>query len=115
MEGTTVPPAGVFRLSEWLGASGAEARTTMNKTLIACLLMALAGCGERAVEIRPTDNAAIEVETLFTKDGCTVYRFNDAGRRYFVRCDSGQTRTEWSESYPCGKSMCRRDVAIPGA
>ena len=100
-------------MSEWLGASGAEARRTMNKTLIACLLLALAGCGERPVERTSTNNAAIQVDTLFTKDGCTVYRFEDAGRyRYFVRCDSGHTRTEWTES--CGKN-CTHEVEIPGA
>jgi hypothetical protein len=88
----------------------------MNKTMFACVaLLGLAGCMESkpAAETSQTNNAAIQVDTLFTKDGCTVYRFEDAGRsRYFVRCESGQTRTEWTES--CGKN-CTRPVEIPGA
>jgi hypothetical protein len=88
----------------------------MNKTLFACVaLLGLAGCMEikPAAETSQTNNAAIQVDTLFTKDGCTVYRFEDGGRnRYFVRCDNGQTRTEWTES--CGKN-CTRTAEIPGA
>lgn len=85
------------------------------RMLIAAAAVVLAGCGEKPVSTAPTDNAAIKVERLFDHDGCTVYRFYDAGTRYFVKCRDGSTRTEWSESYPCGKSMCRRDVAVPGA
>lgn len=50
-----------------------------------------------------------EVETLFTKDGCTVYRFMDAGYpRYFVRCGAeGRDSTAWSQ--PCGKACMRPD------
>lgn len=78
----------------------------------ACLL---AGCGADAVSTAPTDNAQIKVERLFDHDGCTVYRFNDGGTRYFVKCRDGSTRTEWSETYPCGKTTCTRPVAVPGA
>lgn len=85
----------------------------MRVTAIIVTAIALAGCGERPVERTSTNNAAIKVDTLFTKDGCTVYRFEDAGRyRYFVRCDTGQSRTEWTES--CGKN-CTHDVEVPGA
>lgn len=73
-----------------------------------------AGCGKKELEISPTDNAEVKVERLFDHDGCTVYRFYDAGTRYFAKCRDGSTRTEWSESYPCGKSVCRRDMAVPG-
>lgn len=79
--------------------------------LVACLL---AACSRDPVATTATDNAQIKVERLFDHDGCTVYRFYDAGTRYFVKCRDGSTRTEWSESYPCGKSMCRRDVAVLG-
>ncbi len=85
------------------------------RMLVAAAAVVLAGCGEKPVSTAQTDNAAIKVERLFDHDGCTVYRFNDAGPRYFVKCRDGSTRTEWSESYPCGKSMCRREVAVPGA
>ena len=79
--------------------------------LVACLL---AGCGADAVST-PTDNAQIKVERLFSHDGCTVYRFYDGGTRYFVKCRDGSTRTEWRESYQCGKTTCTRPVAVPGA
>lgn len=86
------------------------------RMLVAAAAVVLAGCGEKPVSTAPTDNAAIKVERLFDHDGCTVYRFYDAGTRYFVKCrDGSSTRTEWSESYPCGKSICRREVVVPGA
>lgn len=36
-----------------------------------------------------------KVDTLFQKDGCTVYRFADGGyNRYFTNCSGS---TEWNE------------------
>jgi hypothetical protein len=99
----------------WSRPEGGRLKGIQVKAPFFALLVLLAGCVEKAIEIRPTNNAAIQVETLFTKDGCTVYRFNDDGRRYFVRCESGQTRTEWSTTYPCGKSVCTARHEIPGA
>ena len=82
------------------------------KKLISCdAMILLAGCVKPATETSTTDNAEIQVDTLFTKDGCTVYRFEDGGRnRYFVRCENGQSKTEWHEG--CGKN-CTRPVEIP--
>ena len=80
--------------------------------LLVCLLTA---CYKAPVATTGTDNAEIKVERLFDHDGCTVYRFSDGGTRYFVKCRDGSTRTEWSERYPCGKSICHRDLEIPGA
>ena len=52
----------------------------------------------------PTDNSAIAVEQLFTHDGCSVYRFRDAGYpRYYVRCANG-SGTSWGETHSTGKS-----------
>ena len=88
----------------------------MKTTLLIALCAAmLAGCARGPVATAATDNAQIKVERLFDHDGCTVYRFWDSGPRYFVKCRDGSARTEWSENYPCGKSMCRREVMIPGA
>lgn len=73
--------------------------------LVCCLLAGCAGEAER------TDAAGkrFEVARLFTHDGCTVYRFYDAGRhRYFTNCSGS---TSWEES--CGKS-CAQSVEIPG-
>lgn len=79
---------------------------------IVVMVLIISGCQKPAAERAQTNNTAFQVDTLFTKDGCTVYRFEDAGRsRYFVRCSVGNTRTEWTES--CGKS-CTREVEIPG-
>lgn len=80
----------------------------------ACLLAA--GCGEKAIGIDPTNNAAVNVERLFDHDGCTVYRFHDYGHpRYYVRCRDQPARTEWTETYQCGKSQCSRAQSVPGA
>jgi hypothetical protein len=45
-----------------------------------------------------------KVERLFTNEGCTAYRFNDAGRYiYYTNC-SGSTQS--THSNPCGKTTC---------
>lgn len=80
-------------------------------TLLLALL--LAGCVREPLETSSTDNREFNVDTLFTKDGCTVYRFVDGSHsRYFVRCEGGQSRVEWTEA--CGKN-CSRPVAVPTA
>ncbi len=80
--------------------------------IVAALALAVAGCMRKPVETGKSDNAEIPVDRLFTKDGCTVYRFVDGGNsRYFVRCDgAASSSTGWNES--CGKS-CSRPVDIP--
>lgn len=87
----------------------------MYKSALVFAVALLAGCGEKAISINPTDNAKVPVERLFTHDGCTVYRFNDNGAKYFVRCDAGTSRTEWTEQRLCGKTTCSHHIAIPGA
>ena len=78
----------------------------MNRILILAAL--LAGCYNRPETVQQV-NADFRVETLFTKDGCTVYRFEDGGtRRYFTNCRGAVT---WREG--CGKN-CTRDVAVSG-
>lgn len=78
------------------------------KKLIFVALLALLGCGKDPMSKASTDNPEITVSTLFTHDGCTVYRFSDYGNpHYFVRCPQEQmtinTRTE-----SCGKGCARR-------
>ena len=83
------------------------------KTTIAALCIALfiTACGKQPIESTQTNNSNIQVDTLFEKDGCTIYRFLDAGTyRYFARCDTGQHKTMWTES--CGKG-CQRHIDIP--
>lgn len=81
--------------------------------IVAALGLTLAGCGREAIETTKTDNQAISVDRLFTKDGCTVYRFSDAGRyRYFARCAGTASMATWDES--CGKD-CSHPVDVPTA
>ena len=87
----------------------------MRRALAAIAATVIAGCGADAVSTEPTDNTQIKVDRLFDHDGCTVYRFRDGETRYFVKCRDGSARTEWSERYQCGKSVCTRPVAIPSA
>lgn len=56
-------------------------------------------------------SGSFNVEKLFTNDGCSVYRFHDAGYyRYYSKC-SGSTSSDTSYSYSesCGKN-CTREV-----
>jgi hypothetical protein len=82
----------------------------MIKTLLTGLfILTLLGCEKPPTERTQTTNPEFQVDTLFTKDGCTVYRFSDSGRnRYFVRC-STQASMHWDES--CGKN-CTTAVEI---
>ncbi len=84
----------------------------MKTAIVALVVALLSGCGAKAIETSATENAEIRVDKLFTKDGCTVYRFYDSGSKYFVRCDgAASTSTQWSET--CGKG-CTRNVQVPG-
>lgn len=49
------------------------------------------------------------VEMLFERDGCMVYRFLDGHYHYFVNCE-GQTIQTLHEQ--CGKSTCPRPDEI---
>lgn len=76
------------------------------------ILLAFLACDHEPVAHEPTDNAAVPVDTLFTKDGCTVYRFYDGGRnRYFARCEGAATTTTMSTE-SCGKG-CTEEVGVP--
>jgi hypothetical protein len=58
-------------------------------------IIALAGCN-KSPEKKEQVNTQFEVETLFEKDGCTVYRFYDSIRPiYFTNCKGS---TQWTQS-----------------
>lgn len=79
--------------------------------LITALSLVLStGCLQPAVAVQATNNASIDVEQLFTHDGCRVYRFRDGGYHYFVRCD-GAASAATVTPVRCGKH-CVRDEAI---
>lgn len=64
----------------------------MKKLLVALLALGLFGCTNKAVETTQTNNVAIPIETLFKHDGCTMYRFLDAGNfHYFAKCGNTST------------------------
>jgi len=74
----------------------------------AALVVATAGCARKAENSQQV-NAEFRVDTLFTKDGCTVYRFYDIGNyRYFTNCAGVTT---WTEG--CGKN-CKREMTVTG-
>jgi hypothetical protein len=78
----------------------------MKKILILAAILALAGCGKPA-ETSTSVGREFVVDTLFTHEGCTVYRFVDHGNaRYFTNCSGSTT---WREN--CGKN-CNRDINI---
>lgn len=61
--------------------------------------LALTGCTGRAESTNSTTNPNYKLERLFEHDGCTVYRFYDAGSRYYTDCRGSAM---WDEY--CGKS-----------
>lgn len=82
----------------------------MKRIAIAAMFAALlAGCVKGKAERTERAGQDFEVDTLFTKDGCTVYRFMDGGSpRYFTNCKGS---TSWRET--CGKN-CTREQGVGG-
>lgn len=55
-----------------------------------------------------TTNPTVKVDTLFTKDGCTIYRFEDRWEyHYFVKCEN--TSAVLSRQ-SCGKNCTREET-----
>ena len=83
---------------------------------IAACALVLAACGKPAERSTPA-GVGFSVDRLFTHEGCTVYRFGDAGEyRYFTKCEgAAYSGSSWSESRPCSKSQCRDAREIPTA
>ena len=79
------------------------------RTITALLLIAaLIGCSRDAEKSTPAGRD-FQVDTLFTHDGCTVYRFYDEGRaRYFTNCNGS---TVYEQYYGKGQSYAD---GIPG-
>jgi hypothetical protein len=76
---------------------------------IFCILLSLTlfGCASDALKVEKTDNAGINAELLFKKDGFSVYRFYDGTRAVYYVVPQGQAQTVYSEN--CGKG-CSREV-----
>lgn len=66
------------------------------KALILLSAALLTACDHDPVSVKTAGND-VHVGKLFTVDGCTVYRFADAGNRiYFSNCN-GQTQYDYSD------------------
>lgn len=81
------------------------------KRLIILVALLLAGCAKDP-EASQQVNREFKVDTLFTKDGCTVYRFTDGGsHRYFTNCRGS---VAWEESRQAGKARVTYPVEVSG-
>lgn len=70
----------------------------MSKIILILFLLLLAGCSVKPIETIKTNNNKINVEKLFTHEGCSIYRFQDCGYyRYYVNCKGSVIQ---SESHP---------------
>ena len=69
----------------------------------------LVACSEPEESIASSSNGNILVEKLFNVDGCTVYRFQDAGyNRYFSSCKTGHSEMTYLQN--CGKNCSRPET-----
>lgn len=60
--------------------------------LLLLALLPFVGCTTKAISTARTDNDRIQVDLLFTHEGCKVYRFEDAGYfRYYAVCGGAAT------------------------
>lgn len=76
--------------------------------LIAVVALAIAGCYKHAERSETRGAGGFEVQTLFTHEGCTVYRFYDARTVYFVRCEDGKAFT--NEEHMEGRTTVANEV-----
>jgi hypothetical protein len=76
------------------------------------LAISMTGCAEDSTPAKVRGALAdFEVGKLFDADGCTVYRFRDAGRyHYFATCDGSVME---GQTHSCGKSSCSHDEEVP--
>lgn len=63
----------------------------MKKLTLLFAIVLIAGCHKDAQETHSTTNSDIEVELLFEKDGCKVYRFYDGRSIYWCNCEGSVT------------------------
>lgn len=83
------------------------------KLFIVVAVIVLAACTEKPLSTIQSNNPNYQVDKLFSHEGCDVYRFEDGGHKYFVRCaDKTSVSTNWTET--CGRG-CSRNVNVVGA
>jgi hypothetical protein len=74
--------------------------------------MILAACVTDPLATSPSNNPDVHVDTLFTHEGCTVYRFLDLGYHYYVRCHDTPAG-EAESTFSCRGKGCKSEDAIP--
>ncbi len=85
----------------------------MMRALALCLLVIpLSACVTDPLATSPSNNPDLHVDTLFTHEGCTVYRFHDLGYHYYVRCADAPPRATVS-TFTCRGKGCVNEDAIP--
>lgn len=74
----------------------------MKKVIFLVSLFILSGCFKEAISHETTDINDINIELLFEKDGCKMYRFKDGMRYiYWSNCEGG---SEYSYTQHNGKT-----------
>ena len=74
--------------------------------------MPLTACVTEPLATSPSSNPDLRVDTLFTHDGCTVYRFRDLSYHYYVRCQNSPP-TETVSTLSCNGKGCKNEDSIP--
>jgi hypothetical protein len=77
--------------------------------ILAAASLVLAACGKDPVFTSSTDNPNVAVSKMFEFEGCTVYRFKDAGNYVYYSNCPGTTQSFRTES--CGKN-CTEHVPV---
>ena len=79
-------------------------------------LLCLFGCAKDPISVSQSSNPDVNVSKLFDHDGCSTYRFYDAGEyHYYVKCEkSNDVTTISTKTESCGKNCTKkRDENIP--
>jgi hypothetical protein len=63
----------------------------------AILMMLLSGCNGKAQQVQTTTNPEFNLELLFEKDGCKIYRFVDGGRPVYWTDCRGKIESVYSQ------------------
>jgi hypothetical protein len=84
--------------------------SVMMKLPLLALFPFAAACVNEPIASSPSTNRDVNVDVLFTHDGCTVYRFRDGSYyHYYVRCRGEPSVVTLS----CRGKGCVDDDSIP--
>ncbi len=82
----------------------------MKRNLLFVAMLATGCMPADAISKHATNNPNVDVELLFSHDGCDVFRFRDPGYHYYVRCQNASVQ-QTNQNISCGKN-CVTDEAI---